>query len=292
MGTPDIKLIHSFIVFAESKNIVEAAFKLKISQPGLSAHLKAFEDQLSHKIFVMQGRKKSLNKLGQDLYLHLNEKFSGIDHSIESVLLRHSNKAEATVKIGGRKEIIGRVLKELRFAVKIEAYDCDSRTGVQWMLNSKLDLALIQERPDSLYLSTRPLFKDQFQLLVPKKMNLNSLSLSKKLLLELSELPFLGYKKNLPQEIELKKHFEISETQNVFRLFSDWEALVEMCEKGLGWTLAPSSFLYNKNKCDGLLISTEIIEATDFYLVYPKANSKMTWFMELTAEIKSIFKQP
>ncbi len=289
MKTPDLKLINSFLVFAESKNIIEAALKLKISQPALSSHLKSFEEQLPQKIFIMQGRKKTLNKLGQELYLQLNQKLKGIDRTIEGVLLRHNSQAEATVKIGGRKEIIGRVLRELKFAVKIEALDCDSKTGVEWMLNSKLDLALIQERPDSLHLITKPLFKDQFQLLIPKKMNIDSSQINKKLLLELCNLPFLSYKPELSQLIDLRKRFEISTTQNVFRIFSDWQILIEMCEKGLGWTLAPSSFFFDKNKCESILISTHILDATDFFLVFPKANAKMNWFIDLTAEIKTVF---
>lgn len=289
MNAPDLKLIHSFIVFAESKNIVEAADKLKISQPAMTAHLKAFEEQLPQKIFVMQGRKKTLNKLGLELYQQLSEKLQGVDRTIESVLLRHSNQAEATVKIGGRKEIVGRVLRDLKFAVKIEAYDYDSKTGVEKMLNSQLDLALMQERPDSLSLTTKPLFKDQFQLLIPKKMNIWASAVNKKTLSELTKLPFLSYKPDLPQLADLRKRYEITEKQNIFRTFSDWQTLVEMCEKGLGWTLAPSSFLFDKGKCDSLLISAEILPATDFYLVFPKANAKMSWFMDLTVEIKAVF---
>ena len=289
MNTPDLKLISSFLVFAESKNIIAAAQRLKISQPALSSHLKAFEDQLPQKIFAMQGRKKTLNKLGNELYLQLQQKLQGVDSLIEGILLRHSSQSEATVKIGGRKEIIGRVLRELKFAVRVEAYDCDSKTGVEWMLNSKLDLALMQERPDNLYLTTKPLFKDQFQILIPKKMNVGNPQLNKKLVQELASFPFLSYKTELPQLLDLHKRFEVAASQNVFRIFSDWQILVEMCEMGMGWTLAPSSFPFDEKKCLSVPVSTDILAATDFYLVYPKANAKLSWFVDLTTEIKSLF---
>ena len=127
------------------------------------------------------------------------------------------------------------------------------------------------------------------KILIPKKMVISSGSIGKKLLNELSLLPFLAYKQNLPHLSELRERFAITESQNVFRIFSDWQVLVEMCEKGLGWTLAPSSFLFDKSRCESISISSELIKGTDFYLVYPKANSNIDWFTDLIFEIKSVF---
>ena len=44
MSQIDVKLLKSFVVFADSANIVEASQVLGISQPALSAHLRLLEE--------------------------------------------------------------------------------------------------------------------------------------------------------------------------------------------------------------------------------------------------------
>jgi len=284
-----MKLIYSFIVFAESRNIVEAADKLKVSQPALSAYLKSFEEQLPQPVFTMQGRKKILTQFGQEIYLQLKDKVSGIDSLIEQTSLKYNNRETALVKIGGRSEILARILLKLPFPGQIIAVNCDHRSGISLVLKSQLDLLISQEIPDSLNLIAKPLFKDQFQILIPKKMKIEASTVSKKLLQQMASLPLLSYKSDFDQLQRLREHFGQTESQYTLRIFSDWQVLNGLCERGLGWTLSPTSFPFDETKCQRFLVPTEIIPATQFYLIYPKSLSKVRWFSELASSIQKVF---
>jgi DNA-binding transcriptional LysR family regulator len=62
---PPLEYLRSFVIFVESRNIVEAAQELRISQPLLSLHLKGLEEALGLSLFEFKGKKKILNSSGK-----------------------------------------------------------------------------------------------------------------------------------------------------------------------------------------------------------------------------------
>lgn len=285
----DIKNIFAFITFANSKNIVEAADKLQISQPALSAHLKNFEESLPFSPFMMQGRKKILTPYGQDLYEELNDKVAGLDDLIHQISLKHGDHKSVTLRVGGRREILSRILKSLPFSGRIIALDCSSEMGNIMLQKAQLDLLITQEKPDSLNLIAKAFFKDQFQILLPRKIKIKTSQINQKLLIELRHHPFLSYKKdNNPLQI-LEQKFLITEEQKKACTFSDWSTLIDLCEKQVGWTISPTSFFVDETKCQKLLVPESLIPATQFYLIYPKELAKTKWFLELVTRIRTIF---
>ena len=58
MSTPDLELLPVLIAFHESKNLIEAAGKLKITQPAVTQRLQRLQEQVPHPLFAYEGRKK------------------------------------------------------------------------------------------------------------------------------------------------------------------------------------------------------------------------------------------
>lgn len=285
----DIKLLQAFLVFAESKNINEAALKLQVSQPAMSAYLKNFEASLPHSLFLMQGRKKTLTAYGHEIYLQLKERLKFLDDVVDQVSAKHGDQRSATIRVGGRSEILVRVLRTLKFPGHLMAIECSSKIGIPMLQNSQLDLLIAQVEPDSLNLIAKPFFKDRFQILLPEKMKIRGSRLNKELFHALAKLPFLAYRKDLEPFTTLRRFYEVNEPQNTLRTIANWPVLVDLCEKGMGWTLCPTSFPFNESKCRSIAIPEDLLPAMQFYFLYPKNFSKTGWFAGLIKEIQEGF---
>jgi DNA-binding transcriptional LysR family regulator len=84
----DLKALRYFITVAEELNITRAAEKLHMSQPPLSAQIKALEEELDAELFIRGRRRLEMTEPGQMLYrrakeiLSLTEKTKSEIHSM------------------------------------------------------------------------------------------------------------------------------------------------------------------------------------------------------------------
>ena len=68
-ATPPLELLELLVAVAESRNLVEAAARVGLSQPAVSMKLKTLETQLPLPAFARHGKRKVLTHYGSELYL-------------------------------------------------------------------------------------------------------------------------------------------------------------------------------------------------------------------------------
>src|SRR5258708_1123890 len=98
--------LQAFVVFSQARSLEEAAQQLGTTQPTLTRQLKALEEALGVTLFSMQGRRKVLTQIGNDLLVELRPRFQGLKDSVERVLRHQSEPERMKIRLGARREIL------------------------------------------------------------------------------------------------------------------------------------------------------------------------------------------
>src|SRR4051812_36584928 len=100
MNLPDVRLLQTFVIFAESDSIVAAAARLGLSQPAFSFQLKKLEDVLPHPVLTFKGKRKVLTHYGRSLYQSLKRGFDRLDLAYESANRMYASAEHVELRIG------------------------------------------------------------------------------------------------------------------------------------------------------------------------------------------------
>ena len=84
-----------FWTVAKEGSLKQAAEKLRVSQPSISAQVSELEEVFGEKLFRRRGRSKVLNDAGQVAYRYANEIFTlgRDDRSLPRAIPRHHRRA-------------------------------------------------------------------------------------------------------------------------------------------------------------------------------------------------------
>ena len=144
-----IDLIKTFVIFASSKNIYEAAKTLGLSQPSVTLQLKRVEDYFESPLFNLDGKKKILNSHGKTIYDELKEIIIDLDN--RAIMLKRSFKDhnKLTLKIACRKEFSIHLLNNYKFEGKLKFFSRSSTQSLQMLDSNQVDFALVHTDPNS-----------------------------------------------------------------------------------------------------------------------------------------------
>lgn len=283
MSKIPLNLLESFAAFAEAKNMREAAEQLKISQPALSQQLKLLQESFAHDLLVVVGKKKVLTAYGKDILASFKNHINAIPSAIDDINRKYKSPAEITVKISGRLEILRRLMDEVSFPGHIHFISRGGQSVIQDILDRKIDIAISQERPDSLQIHCKPLFKDYFCVVFPKKWKITFKNLAE-LYLKLQEHQYIGYNQRFSALFPFIK-------QTAHRSIEDWSQVIQFVEQGLGWSVAPNSFPINEKTCEVVMIKNQPFHDSQFYMIYSKDSLKFEWFKDLLRQAAQCFEK-
>ena len=95
----ELNYIKEFVVLAETRNFLDAAESLFISQSTLSRHIKILEEELGHTLFDRTTRKVSLNDFGH-LYLPFAKEMVRVQYDCTTAVYNHLNNISGTITLG------------------------------------------------------------------------------------------------------------------------------------------------------------------------------------------------
>lgn len=286
-----LHLLKSLVTVAESSSLEEAAKKIGISQPGLTKQLQQLEVLLPHALFVNEGKKKRLTLFGLELVEQLKDRLKGIDDMIKQTCDRFAKPEESTVRIVGGIGVLIRIMGDLNFPGRLVFKDLSNEKAIKAIADRTADIGISYLTHDSLDVIGKPLHKETFKLVIPKKLLPSAPANLEKALKLVQKLPCLSYK--TPDEIMISvfKHYKLdTENLNVKRTFSNFESLVTMANLGLGWAMVPRQFQIDLEKHWVFSIPPSLHPARQFYLYYRKEMAKTAWFKLLRMEIETCYR--
>lgn len=282
----NISLEHlkAFVVFAQSKNMVEAAASLKITQANLSFILKKLEQDLKFSPFSFQGKKKVLNQYGHALLASISPLIDEMDRNIRKVDFGFLDPKQSVLRISGKRELLKRFLQNLSFPGQLHLKFMSPEQSLAALEARQVDLAIIQKPKDSFMFNAKLLFQDNAYLGVSNRMHSGKLNAKIISQFPYDELPCVAYNASLPI---LKKFCDLQKWDHkklkIIRYCDDWSFVAHYVESGQAWSVLPSS--QNIKNVNQFMISSDQIPSKNFYLVYHKEFAKIEWFQNLLKQI-------
>lgn len=285
-----IHLLNAFVVFNDSKNIIEAAARLQITQPALSKQLKQLEVMLPSPVFTLSGRKKTLTAFGRTLHHRLQERIGNIQELVGQTWNMHSSPSHAKVSLAARRGVLDRISVNLKFDGAIFFSELSNEEIIESVLKLDSEIGIVHKTPDTHELIAKPLFKEEFQLVVPKSLLRNKPVYEEELFSQLKKLPCLGYR---PDDEILKSACAFSSGElrslNMVRATENYSSIFDMVEAKLGWAVIPTYLKVSEGKNWIISIPPKAFLARQFYIVYRPEFASVPWFKLLISEIRSCF---
>jgi LysR family nitrogen assimilation transcriptional regulator len=164
----ELRELRYFATVARSGNFGRAAQELKISQPTLSHQIRKLEEELGTQLLVRHARGVTLTPSGTCLL----ERLDTIMHLLAAPLEHETAQAvRGTVSIAMPAEIaplLAPALVEAFHAswprVALDIKEATSGTLDAWVLNGRVDIAVLQDPPELDELQTEPLLTENLGL--------------------------------------------------------------------------------------------------------------------------------
>lgn len=281
---PDLEHLRSFVVFYESKNITEAAIKLKISQPLLTQHLQRLEETVAVQLFTFQGRKKVLTAAGAQLYDVVSVKLRNLGSEIRSTLISATENKK--LKIGGRKEVLNSIVETIDFNGHLTFIPMSSQEVNAGLINRTIDIGLTQKDLSSSHLVRKKIWSDEPLICWNKSIRVSDKQDMTSILKQLVTYPCLDYGAGTYLE-KAFIHAQIKLNTKQLTTFPDWKILAQRMEMRASWGILPSRFVAETSKLNSIKLPYPLNQKTQFYIYYSKEWAQVDWFQELVNQISA-----
>lgn len=280
LNLPPLEYIRSYVIFSDSSNIVEAAEKLKISQPLLSKQLQNLEELLGVKLFEFQGRKKILTTSGREIYEVFKRHLNFLAADLHQALVQTTD--QRPLKIGGRREVLENLFLNLKYPGSLSYFSMDSDSIEKALSSRSLDLAISQKEMNSDRLIRKKLWVDEFVLCWNYQIQITSHKSLKGIVESLSEYRCFDYAESSRLENVLDS-LEITKTL-IQTTFSDWRMLSNAMKEDKAWGVMPIGYAKSK-QLRMFELPNDLNHKSQFYLYYQKELSRVDWFSEVVEKI-------
>jgi DNA-binding transcriptional LysR family regulator len=251
MKVPGIELLEVLIAAAESRNLVQAAEKLKISQPAVSVKLKALNALAPLPLFSYEGKRKVLTHYGRELYKIAKLSQEQMFARYEDLNRRYASAENLTLKVGARRELFESLAQRLKFPGRVAFRSMTSAEAVHQLMDHKVDIAISYILPDSSDIVAKKTFESTAQFVVHKRL-LKSKS-HRDLVRDrdfLLQTPCVLYHEDGHFLQEWTAHLDIPfEQLNVRGIAEDWRTVQSLVAEGWGYGVVQVMSYYLTKRC-------------------------------------------
>lgn len=143
----ELRHLRYFVAVAEEENVSRAAWKLRVSQPGISRQIHDLEDELGFSLLARTGKSVRLTAAGKIFFGEARDILARTAQAVEKA--RASLISQAEINVGyipsGTVEILPRALRVFRGSfpgVQVILHDLSAEEVPPLLLQEKLDVAL------------------------------------------------------------------------------------------------------------------------------------------------------
>jgi DNA-binding transcriptional LysR family regulator len=268
------------VVFADAPNIVEAAQMLNISQPLLSKHLQALQDDLGLELFEFAGRKKVLTSRGKEIHSLMKSQLGILGTELRQTLVKQTRSQ--ALKIGGRKEVLEPYVRSVQYEGSLIYLSMDSEQVEKQLRAKQIDIGISQKDIDSDRLVRKKALADEFVLCWNSKIKISPAKGLTETIKALRPYRCFDYSESSVLKPLLEKlDLQLDHPQTTF---SDWRVLTQAVQAEKGWGLMPLGHVAPTKDIDYLNLPTEFSRKSQFYVYYQKEFSRLPWFSALIQE--------
>ncbi len=171
----DLTQLKSFVAVAAEGHITHASVKLHLSQPTISSHIRALEDELGVSLFQRRSRGVTLTRAGS-LLLEDAKKVLAASLHLRDHARALSGTLDARLHIGTILDAhhlrLGDVISEMRERYKliqVELTLAISGIGIEMVLGGELDAAFVLGEPRNPLLRVLPLEWQHYVVVIPRE---------------------------------------------------------------------------------------------------------------------------
>jgi len=275
----DVRRLQAFAKVYDLRSFSRAGEGLLLSQPTISAHILALEEELGTQLFDRLGRTVLPTQAGEVLYRYCTTIFSQLDHA-KADILALSKRVSGDLVIGGStipaQYIIPKLLARfltLYPEVRIDLKGGDTAEITNLVLEGQAHVGIVGAPASQPELISRPILEDSLVLVAPRAMREVSLA-DADWRGRLVSLPWVmretGSGTRLALERALTKaDIDVRDIRVVLQVHSSL-AVLECVEAGLGVSvvsrMAASSYLDRGVLCQ--LETPECVMRRSFYAVH------------------------
>jgi DNA-binding transcriptional LysR family regulator len=163
-----------FAAVAKHSSITKAAAELRMSQPSISLQIKRLEEEFRVKLHIRKGRSIELTAQGRDLLVHAHKILAEIDQLNKSFKGNNAAVDKGSLVVGGSFSLSASLLPSaMQTFIKSHPHInpqliTGSKTKiVQMVLKFQIDIAVINDHPESPLLVAEPFLWQKIVVFVP-----------------------------------------------------------------------------------------------------------------------------
>lgn len=237
----EFKQLEAFVAVVEYSSFSKAAKHLYLTQPTISAHIRALEQELNSRLIIRTTKKLTVTDRGYQLY----------DCAVHMLSMRNNLISEFTGKntkiidLGVSTIPSSYILPEILSAfgkkytnVYFHSWQSDSQGAISKVLDGSVDLCLVGNRIEDERLCFLPFFQDELVLAAPVNDHFLKLSKENADLSQLLNEPFIMRESGSGTKKEIDRYLEsqgiLPSSLRVIAQMNDLEAIKKSIVNGLG----------------------------------------------------------
>jgi DNA-binding transcriptional LysR family regulator len=172
-GSVNLHHLRLFVAVVDRGGFTRAAESMRLSQPAISKSLKELESELGLTLIDRKGRSTALTHAGRILYDRGRELF-GVEKNAERELRELRGVKRGALRIAASTTIATYMLPPVvaRFhrrhpRVKIQTFSANTRSVLRMLLESRVDVALVEGPVSHAGVDVRPWRQDELVVIAP-----------------------------------------------------------------------------------------------------------------------------
>lgn len=275
----DFKQLEAFVAVVDYGSFSEAARRLYLTQPTISAHIRALEEELRTKLIVRTTKKISVTAKGYQLY----DSAVRMLHIRSNLLADFTESAKRIIDLGVSTIPSSYLLPELlaEFGklypdVYFHSLQSDSSGAIERVLDGSVDLSLVGQNTGEETCRFIPFCQDSLVIAAPVSGRYLQMAEKKVTFRDFIKDPMIIREKGSGTKKEMDLFLEkmgISPTElNVIARMNDLESIKKSIVNGLGISILSARSVLDLEKTKQILLfPLDKMEHTrNFYIVYSK----------------------
>ena len=278
----DFKQLESFVAIVKYKSFTNAAKHLYISQPTISSHMQALEEELQTPLIIRTTKNIEITPRGWELYKCASDILSLRDNLLKSWSSEKQKMIQLGVSTIPSAYIIPEILPEFGSLfpdVYFNVHQNDSQGIVDAMLSGQYDVGMIGMPCENKLLNCTPFYEDRIVMITPVNEYFLNLKKNPQITADLLRNTPIIMRENGSGSLKRADYILESmgiqpEELNVVARINDQESLKNLTASGLGVSFISEKAAENFVKEKRLLAFDlpKSLATRSLYLIYHKNN--------------------